>query len=410
MIRLIAREPQSPLSSRSATGYARWQDSDPRHQSQSPRFLLSPCGSGWQGDRATLESRSEPSYPVESPARFPRGFPLRCLVAYIRKQRSKWRAEIERNGVRTSRTFDTKAAASAWAAAEETAIRAMKHGGHPRKTLADAILRYVAEVSATKKGEKFERLRLGALERDFPALAGKVISDIETPDLAAWRDARLKLVTPGSVQRDINLLSHVFTVAADEWKWLTGSPFKGMRAPGDNPPRTRRIQPVEVRRICRWLGYRTGVKPATKQAEVALAWLVSLRTGMRAGEVLQLGGATVDLVKRVATVEHKTQHFTGRPREVPLSRRAIRLLRPLLGKGLLFTLSSSSLDTLFRKARDSLLIEDLHFHDARADALTRFAKKVDVMELAKISGHKDLRILMSVYYRATASEIASRLD
>lgn len=330
-------------------------------------------------------------------------------MAYIRKQRSKWRAEIERNGVRTSRTFETKAAATAWAATEEASILAEKRGAHPKKTLADALHRYAEEISPGKKGARAERLRMEALERDYPKLAGKIISEVTTPDLAAWRDARLKLVTPGSVQRDINLLSHVFNVAATEWKWLGASPFKGLRAPGDNPPRTRVILPGEIRRLCRWLGYRTGVAPTTKQAEAALAFLVSLRTGMRAGEVLQLSGKTVDLQKRVATVEHKTQHLTGRPREVPLSSRAARLLRPLLGPGNLFTITSASLDATFRKARDSLLIDDLHFHDARADALTRFAKRVDVMQLARISGHKDLRILMDHYYRTSASEIASRL-
>ena len=64
---------------------------------------------------------------------------------------------------------------------------------------------------------------------------------------------------------------------------------------------------------------------------------------------------------------------------------------------------------LFRKARDSLMIPDLHFHDARAYALTRFSRKVDAFELARISGHKDLRTLISVYYRATSEDIASRL-
>lgn len=330
-------------------------------------------------------------------------------MAYIRKQRSKWRAEIERNGVRTSRTFDTKAAASAWAATEEASILTEKRGGLPKKTLAEALTKYAAEVSITKKGERPERLVLEAFARDYPKLAGKTISEVTTTDLADWRDKRLKIVSAGSVQRNINLLKHVFTVAINEWRWAKESPFKGLRAPGDNPPRTRLPQPSEVRRLCRWLGYRTGQRPATKQQEVALAFLVSLRTGMRAGEVLQLGDTTVDVARRVARVAHKTQHLTGKPRDVPLSTKALRLLRPVLGKGAAFTIGSESLSAMFGKARDSLLIEDLHFHDARADALTRFAKKVDVMQLARISGHKDLRILLEHYYRETASDIASKL-
>ena len=71
-------------------------------------------------------------------------------------------------------------------------------------------------------------------------------------------------------------------------------------------------------------------------------------------------------------------------------------------------MSSAVLDALFRKARDRLLIKDLHFHDSRAEALTRLSRKVDVLTLAKISGHKDLRILQG-YYRETAEQIAARL-
>ena len=75
-----------------------------------------------------------------------------------------------------------------------------------------------------------------------------------------------------------------------------------------------------------------------------------------------------------------------------------------IGTELLLELCSSTLDTLFRRARDELKIEDLHFH-VRAESLTRWIKKVDIMALAKISGHKDINELMTCY-RETASQIA----
>lgn len=322
---------------------------------------------------------------------------------YIRKQRDKWRVEVERNGVRTSFSADTKAEVREWGIKEEAALLAAKRGAFPKRTFAEAADRYLEKVSALKAGERFERLRLAAFMRDFPDIAKKVISTITTTDMAQWRDERLKTVTKGSVQRDINLLSHVFTKARAEWKWMGESPFVGMDSPGDNPPRERLPTMSEVRRIVRWLGYITGELPRTKQAEAAFAYMLSLRTGMRAGEVLQLGPAAVKGSE--AIVRHKMQYRTGRPRKVPLSRHALRLLKGFKG----FTITSESLDALFRKARDSLLIEDLTFHDARADALTRFSRKVDVLELARISGHKDLRVLLNTYYRATSADIAGRL-
>lgn len=324
-------------------------------------------------------------------------------MAYIRKQRDKWRVEVERLGVRKSAVFDTKAEARDWGVKEEGVLLAAKRGVFPNRTLSEAIDRYIETVSAKKTGERAERLRLEALKRDFPDLAKKVLHKIATPDLAAWRDARLLKVTKGSVQRDINLISHLFTKARDEWKWMGDSPFNGMEAPGDNPPRERLPTRAEIRRLLRWLGYFTGDHPKTKQQEAGFAYLMSLRTGMRAAEVLQLGPTTVKGSE--ATVKHKMQYRTGRPRRVPLSRHAVRLLKGFKG----FTISEDSLSATFYKARKSLLIEGLTFHDARAHALTRFSRKVDVLELARISGHKDLRVLLSTYYRASSEDIASRL-
>lgn len=174
-----------------------------------------------------------------------------------------------------------------------------------------------------------------------------------------------------------------------------------MRRPGNNPPRTRRIRWTEVKRICRWLGYDSGPVEA-KYQQVALAFLIALRTGARAGEVLQM-----EMAGNVVRVRHKTQRLTGKPREIPVGRAGRRLLARIPSGG--WTINSAALDALFRKCTRSLLIEDLHFHDSRAEALTRLSRQVDVMTLARISGHKDLRVLMETYYRESAADIAARL-
>ena len=322
---------------------------------------------------------------------------------YIRKLKDKWRVEIQRDGVRQSAVFLTKTEATAWGIREEAALMAAKRGVFPKRTFAEALARYAQDVSSTKAGARWEQLRIEALVRDFPALCGKVIHKLTTQDMVAWRDARLKTVSKGTVQRELNLISHVFTKARDEWRWMGDSPFAGMQSPGDNPARDQLPTSSEIRRILRWLGHFSGRLPTSKQAEVAFAYLLSLRTGMRAGEVLQLGPATVS--GSVATVHHKMEYRTGKPRKIPISRRTQVLLAGFKG----FTIGSASLDSIFRKARDSLCIKDVHFHDARAHALTRMSKRVDAFELARISGHKDLRILMSTYYRASSEDIASRL-
>ncbi|OWJ59148.1 tyrosine-type recombinase/integrase [Paraburkholderia caledonica] len=342
-------------------------------------------------------------------------------MASITKHKSGYRAFVLVAGKRTSKTFDTKREAVAWAAAEETDARKRRDTPEAElHTVREMLSRYAEEVSPKKKGTRHEQLRIRAFLRDFPLLADKTLAAVKTPDLAAWRDARLsgfygpdgryvKPVKAASVLRDINWLSNAFTVARHEWHWIEHKPFEGLRPPPAPPPRDRRVSPNEVKRLCRRLGYVTGHAPITKNQEVALAFLVALRSAMRAGEILSLGKGNLDMVRRVAVVAHKTQHLTGRPRIVPLTRQAIRLLRPVAGRERCFTIGSASLDTMFRKARDQMGITGLHFHDSRAEALTRLARRVDVMTLAKISGHKDLSILQNTYYRETAQEIAARL-
>ncbi|MFX1766383.1 integrase family protein [Paraburkholderia sp. A1RI-2L] len=293
--------------------------------------------------------------------------------------------------------------------------------GEKPRTVADAFEEYGRKVSPKKEGGRAELLRLERFLRDFPALASMPIGEFNAPQLAIWRDARLegytrpdgtkaRPVKSSSVSREISLIRHVFSVARDEWHWMEHNPFKGLRLPAEVAARTRRVDPwKEVRPIVRWLGYRTGHAPQTKSQEVALAFLVALRTAMRAGEVLSLGKANLDLKKRVATIKHKMQYVTGRPREVPIPRAGARLLKPVADREHCFTGTSASLDALFRKAKAALEIENLHFHDSRAEALTRLSRKVDVMTLAKISGHRDLRVLQEHYYRETPEQIAARL-
>ena len=51
----------------------------------------------------------------------------------------------------------------------------------------------------------------------------------------------------------------------------------------------------------------------------------------------------------------------------------------------------------------------MHFHDTRHEAITRLASKLDVLSLARVAGHRDIR-MSQAYYNETAEELAARLD
>ena len=334
-------------------------------------------------------------------------------MAYFRKLPSgSWRAEVEVQGLRQSRGgFSTKGEAREWAARIEADARAGSLGKWPAKTLAEALERYKLEVSAKKGSSRFEQGLIARLLRDFPELCALPFATVTPEALNAWMQARLKTVKPATVQREANMVRNVFTVGAKLWRWCSlESPFKYLELPGKQPPRTRRVHWSEVRRILRRLGYITGQPPHNVQSEIAHAWLIALRTAMRSGEVLGLTKGAVNLETRVVRLDkHKTQHHTKRPRFVPITKQAARLLRVLMTQERLFTVTAASKDALFRKAVAHCGIVGMTFHDSRAEALTLLSRRVDLLTLQKISGHADINVLASAYFRESPEDVAARL-
>ncbi|OWW18438.1 tyrosine-type recombinase/integrase [Noviherbaspirillum denitrificans] len=350
-------------------------------------------------------------------------------MASFKKDGNVWRVQVYVKGQRDSGTFQTKAQAQAWAAQRETELRQNKSTAViAGKTVRDAFHRYEKEVSRTKRGHRYEALRMGVLAEievgERPVKFGDIkLSDLTSEHLGMLRDARMSMevaqrqieradpapirtVSGSTVNREFNLLSHVFNTARREWKWLAESPTKDVRRPKNPPPRDRRIREDEIERLCLSLGFDDGPAMTVSQ-RVAVAFLFAIETAMRAGEICALVPEHVQ-----GQVAHLPQTKNGTKRDVPLSKRAVELLsylpKPEEG-GTVFGITSKSLDALFRKAKDRCGITDLTFHDSRHEAITRLAKKLNVLELARMVGHRDLRMLQ-IYYNATAAEIASRLD
>jgi integrase len=125
--------------------------------------------------------------------------------------------------------------------------------------------------------------------------------------------------------------------------------------------------------------------------------IIAIETGMRRGELLSLVWEDVDLDLRVA---HLDMTENGSKRDVPLSSEAITLLRSLPHdiSGKVFPMTAASLRGLWNRACRRAGITDLHFHDLRHEATSRFFEKgLNVMEVAKITGHKNLRMLEKIY-------------
>ncbi|WP_186275643.1 tyrosine-type recombinase/integrase [Burkholderia gladioli] len=339
-------------------------------------------------------------------------------MASFRKMASgSWRAEVFVKGMRDSTVRDTKPEAQAWALKREAELRALAEGrGSQTHTVGDMLTEYGEKVSAGKRGARWELLRLkliGAKRIEGRLFKEVRLADLKPAHIAAWRDARLKEVTPASVAREMNLLSHALEVARREWGWLAGEPMKDVSRPGRGPARERLISQPEIDALLVALGYYEGEPVRGSSQRVAVVFLFAIETAMRSAEILGLTSDTVDLERRVARLPMTKN---GTARSVALSNRAAELLKmlPPVEKGRpLFALSDKSRDALFRKARDKAFGHQpakarFTFHDTRHEAITRLAKKLPPLDLARLTGHTNLSELLT-YYNESAADIAQRI-
>lgn len=326
-------------------------------------------------------------------------------MASIQKRGDTWRVLIRIKGVTESKTFQRKGEATAWAASREAELRSGESGAIPNKTLSDLIDRYEREVSVKKAGHMWEVRRFSVFKQD--TITTKRIAVLNQQDFAEWRDRRLATVSPATLLRDWGLMSAVLTVAVTEWRWLHRHPMKGVALPPEPEHRDRLVADSELERIKFAANYHDG-KLETMTMRVCAAFMFSIETALRAGEVVALQKEDLFTDERFLKVRRgKTQ---AARRDVPLSSKALAILKQLPMEKSVFDISSSAtLDSLFRKLKTKALVEDLHYHDSRHQAITKLSKKLDVLALARAVGHRDLRMLM-VYYNESAAQLASRLD
>ncbi len=239
--------------------------------------------------------------------------------------------------------------------------------------------------------------------------------------MAQHKAERLKQVSPATFNRELNVLSHVFTVARKEWHmhlpW--GNPVQLVRRPKADDKRERRLSSEEER----WL---LEAADADQGEPIGAIIRFAMETGMRRKEIAAMrwehfhkDTCTLD-VPETKTV----------PRRVPLSSKAIAAIDGLAVRridGLVWGVHPASISRAFdralsrariaylaeckkaRKKPDDSLLKDLRFHDLRHEATSRlFELGFNPMEVAAITGHKTLQMLKR-YTHLRAEDLAKRL-
>jgi len=343
------------------------------------------------------------------------------MASITQRENGSWQARIRRRGGRAvSETFRTKAQAEAWAASEEADIhrRVQRDFRIADRTMVRELLaRYEREVASVMKSASVLHYHL---ERFISDLGHLRLSGLTPAELTRWRDDRLLHVMPATVRRELQTLSSVMTWARKDLLIpMPENPVSAIRLPPAAKARDRRLEDGEEARLLESLkdhaasvqgakrsgNYRVGTRNIWIKPLIELA----IETAMRLGELLALRWENVNLKEQTAYLPDTKN---GESRTVPLSTRAVVLLESLPCKGNdgpVFQVSSQAVKQAWKRALKRAGIEDLRIHDQRHEATSRLAEKLpNLIELAAVTGHKDLRMLKR-YYHPRAADLAKKL-
>jgi len=326
-------------------------------------------------------------------------------MASIRKRGSKWQVQVRRLGSpAVSRSFDTRKDALEWARHQEVRADLGELTGSAkalsRITLGELVERYRDEIVPTKKGHAVEGYILNAFLRD--PLAKRKLSDLKLSDWTAYRDRRLRTISGKSLSRELSPLRNMFTIAREQWEVpLRINPMARLKLGNVDRRRERRLRPGELEVL------QTAVRK-TRNPLLLPIILFALETAMRRGEIAAMRWDDVDLERRSVLIPEAKN---GHPRRIPLSRKAMAILEGLSRtEERVFPTSTNAIRLAWEKLTTRAGIDDLHFHDLRHEAISRlFEKGLTVPEVASISGHRDIRMLMR-YAHAQTSAVLGKLD
>ena len=327
-------------------------------------------------------------------------------MASIQKRTTKegevrYRALVRVTGhPNVSETFGLKSHAREWARETERSIQRGEYFREKigeKRTLGDAIERYMADVAPDRRPSYEDRKR--HLKWWESEIGDYQLSQIKPALIAEYRDKLRRGATHlGSkrsnacVNRYVTTLAHCLSVASREWAWLEENPCRNLSKLKEPRGRVRYLSDEERDKLL------TECKTSDSKYLYPIV-ILAITTGMRKGEILNLMWVDVDLERRTIVL-HQTKN--GERRGVPIVEKAHEILCELskirrIDTNLLFPCRAHGgraakpiyIRTAFENAVKRAGIEDFRFHDLRHTAASYLAMSgATQREIMEVLGHK----------------------
>jgi len=267
----------------------------------------------------------------------------------------------------------------------------------------DLMAKYLNEYSAANKA-KTSHVRDKSLIAHLNKTFGELyLTDITSVIISEYKvRRRSEGASPRTINYELTLMSHAYSIAIREWEWVNDNPVK-------------RVKKERVHNtIERWLS----LDEEERLLKASPKWLqeiiiFAINTGLRQSELLNLTWSQIDLFRRTITITEQKNHGID---TLPLNETAMQVLR-----GREAAASSELQDYVFpntlnkRKGNRLLLkgfysaikkaeIKNFRFHDLRHTFATRLVQQgVGILEVQKLGRWKTTSMVMRYAHHNTES-------
>lgn len=320
-------------------------------------------------------------------------------MATIRKLPSgKWNVQIRANGkLFSSKSFVSRNRAEGWTERQNMVLERK----HP--LFVDAGHNYCHLVLDNKPSQRLAANRIDRICRH--TRLKKPMDEITLQDVNDFKQDRLCEVKPTTCRDELLMIRRVFRWYLRELVASTGdilpNPCELLTIPKAGKTRDRVISSDELKLLL-------GAMTPTMAVIVELAF----ETAMRRSEILKLTPNDLHLDDRYLCVVDGKEGS----RDVPLTRRAVRLLEGVSGlsggRGVkLFPVAAYGVTQAVRRAREVVgLDNDVRFHQLRHSRISAVARMgFNQAQIVMVSGHRNIRSVQR-YTHLNVRDVISLLD
>ncbi|ELV8729075.1 site-specific integrase [Vibrio cholerae] len=335
----------------------------------------------------------------------------------------KARVRVTKNSRRLfekSKTFPSEKNAKSWA---EQLVKQLDVEGIPNERttpktilIGDLITEYLNDpiTSASLGRSKFAVLsRLRAY--DIALIRADLLTANDLVNHCRIRKIESTQPLPQTIYHDITYLKSVIDVAGPMFGFEANTRAHDEAIPtlvrygliGRSQRRERRPTKEELDLMEKGLARRQSHRCA--HIPLVDIFHLSILTCMRLGEITRVSWDDINFTTSTLTIRDRKdpRNRRGNNCTIPLFPEAMAIIeRQPRNKNCIFPYKKESIGAAWQRVCKEEGIEDLRYHDLRAEgACQLFERGLSIVEVSKVTGHKDINILNNVYLRLNIQSI-----